>query len=229
MIGTISWVERRVTVSSEAAYALSAMFLGSFVMLLLVAWLSDSRRRPLNPTHDPASVLGIASLVASNLSVLAPFKDLDQTQKKDMVAALKDRSYITFPRELREVPKTSTRPISECLYCPFPPRILFPVSSVVLEKILRVLLPVLSGQMQMDFFEALYNWDCLITVLYPLVLSVTRLVLMFIGHKNGTIRISKWKPFAARRRTLFRFAFYLIALVVAISVLYRSTNQSALN
>jgi hypothetical protein len=52
---------------------------------------------------------------------------------------------------------------------------------------------------------------------------------MFIGHKNGTTRISKWKPFAARRRTLFGFAFYLIALVVAISVLYRSADQSALH
>jgi hypothetical protein len=113
VVGKMQSVKRRITVSPEVAYALSALFFVSFGLLLLVTWLSRAQRRPLNLAHDPASVLGITSLIVSDASVLSPLRELDQTSKKQMVAALRDRYYSTSPGRLFEVQKQSYA-ISTC-------------------------------------------------------------------------------------------------------------------
>ena len=70
--GKTAAFQRRITVSPETAYVLSALFLLSFTLLSLVTWMSRAQQRPLNLVHDPASVLGIATLVTTNTSVLPP-------------------------------------------------------------------------------------------------------------------------------------------------------------
>ncbi|KAL5393093.1 hypothetical protein PMIN06_001716 [Paraphaeosphaeria minitans] len=101
--GSLMASERRITVRMEAAAALVALFASCFFTMLGVIWLSTVRRRPLHLTHEPATVLGIVSLVSSNPSVLASLRDLDQASTAELRSVLKGRFFSTSHGHLREV------------------------------------------------------------------------------------------------------------------------------
>lgn len=103
LMGSTTVSERRITVRMEAAAALVALLAFCFVALLGIIWLASVQRRPLHLTHEPATVLGTVSLVASNPSVLASLRDLDQASTGELRAALKGRFFSTSHGHLKEI------------------------------------------------------------------------------------------------------------------------------
>lgn len=100
--GKRSTIERRVIVQLEVAVTVATLFFLSSIMLLWVIWLSRLARRPLNLTHDPATVLGCMTIVASNESLLLSLCGLDQANKRELELALSSRMYSTSPGLLHE-------------------------------------------------------------------------------------------------------------------------------
>jgi hypothetical protein len=94
--------ERRITVKMEIAATLGALFVISSFMLLYVTWISRLKRRPLNLTHDPATVLGSTALAASNTELLSSLRGLDQATERELRLALRSRQYFTTPGQLHE-------------------------------------------------------------------------------------------------------------------------------
>ncbi|CAI6338340.1 unnamed protein product [Periconia digitata] len=109
--GTKTTTERRIIVRFEIAVALAALFFLSFLMLAHLTWISRLRQRPLNLTHDPATVLGCVSLIASNPQVLASLRHLDQSTQKELESELKLKQFYTSPGQLHERHE-SGRPVS---------------------------------------------------------------------------------------------------------------------
>ena len=241
IVGKMQSVQRRITVSPVAAYVISTLFFISFGMLLLVTWLSRVRWRPLNLAHDPASVLGITSLVVSDASVLLPLRGLDQTSKKQMVAALRDTRYSTSPGRLFEVQKQSdairTGKVFHFQILLQSPRSLcyhrrgtstaFSVQCLLLDK---------AGLCKaISIFLPFHSCSCMFHKEYviPLIFSIyttslgSQLIITAYTIKAGSI-VQNWIPTILKRRTLFAFFVYLISLVVAITVLNRFANRSSL-
>jgi hypothetical protein len=108
--------ERRITVRVEAAAALVALFAFCFFTMLGIIWLSTVRRRPLHLTHEPATVLGTVSLVSSNPSILASFRDLDQASTAELRSVLKGRFFSTSHGHLKEVSKSGQLELSGNFY-----------------------------------------------------------------------------------------------------------------
>ncbi|KAF1960031.1 hypothetical protein CC80DRAFT_590362 [Byssothecium circinans] len=94
--------ERRITVKMELAATVAALLLLSSFMLLYITWISRLSRRPLNLVHDPATVLGCTTLVASNKSLLSSLHGLDQATQHELELALHSRQYFTTPGQLHE-------------------------------------------------------------------------------------------------------------------------------
>ncbi|KAF2466614.1 uncharacterized protein BDR25DRAFT_293541 [Lindgomyces ingoldianus] len=100
--GQSTFIERRVVVILGVGILMAAFFFVSFCLLVLAFWLSRLHQRPLNLVVDPATPLGVASLVASHRDTLTSLHALDQASKKDLQMALHDRKYATFPNVLTE-------------------------------------------------------------------------------------------------------------------------------
>jgi hypothetical protein len=89
-------VVNRIVVNPQVAIAMSVLFLVSSIWLGMVAWLSRLCRRPLNLKHDPSTMLGIASLVTREASVLSPFRYFDQATAKEIRLYFKTYHYETY-------------------------------------------------------------------------------------------------------------------------------------
>jgi hypothetical protein len=112
IVAEVTSFERRILVRLEAAVILSTLFFSSFLMFLVVIWSSRLSRRPLNLRHDPATVLGTTSLVASSAGVLFSLKPLDQANESELKRALENRRFATYPGHLYEIHKHQTREIA---------------------------------------------------------------------------------------------------------------------
>lgn len=112
LIGRTTVPQRRITVRMEAAASLVALFAFCFFGMLGIIWLSSVRRRPLHLTHEPATVLGTVSLVASNPSVLSSMRDLDQASTGELRSALKGRYFSTSHGHLKEMARNGQAEVS---------------------------------------------------------------------------------------------------------------------
>lgn len=82
--GKTAVVERRIVVSTVVGIILAATMLLSAFMLLLVAFHTRLRQRPLNLPQDPVSFKVIASLVASRSDTRVLFEDTDRASEYAM-------------------------------------------------------------------------------------------------------------------------------------------------
>ena len=112
LTGTTTVSQRRITVRMEAAAALISLLAFCFFSMLGIIWLSSVRRRPLHLTHEPATVLGTVSLVASNPSVLSSLRDLDQASTGELRSALKGRYFSTSHGHLKELARNGQSEVS---------------------------------------------------------------------------------------------------------------------
>lgn len=117
----VATVEQRIVVSRETAYTLFALFALSLIILQIITWLSRPQRRPLNLLYDPATILGMTSLVVQDRNTLSSFEHLDQTCKKNLEAAFQKRHYSTSINSLhKERDRVSSSTPGKC--CPPPTR-----------------------------------------------------------------------------------------------------------
>lgn len=93
--GTLYDIETRVVVQPGSAGALGALFAVSFLLLLAVWWCSQPRRRPLHLKEDPASTLGVATLIAHNGRVSSGFQAFRQPSAKDLHDRLNGQQFHT--------------------------------------------------------------------------------------------------------------------------------------
>lgn len=100
LVGHLTIVERRVLVTVRAAIALAILLFGSFCLIILIWRLSDVRARPLNIQQDPATALGILSLVALNAKMQQGFRGLSQYTIKDMETRFDNKCFYTTPNTL---------------------------------------------------------------------------------------------------------------------------------
>jgi hypothetical protein len=71
-------VKRRVLVNFETAITICVTLWTSSFLLVLIAWLSSPRNRPLGVISDPGTIVGAASLIASSSTELqTAFQDID--------------------------------------------------------------------------------------------------------------------------------------------------------
>jgi hypothetical protein len=82
--GTTAIIERRIVVSTVVGIILAATMLLSALMLLLVAFHTRLRQRPLNLPQDPASFKVIASLISSRSDTRGLFEDMDRASEYAM-------------------------------------------------------------------------------------------------------------------------------------------------
>jgi hypothetical protein len=106
--GKIFSVKRRVVVVTEVAITLAVLLFVSFVLLTFTLHLSRLRRRPLNLSNDPATPLGLATLVAIDRDALNPLRLLDQASKTERELALKEKAYVTSSVTLHEAQALSS-------------------------------------------------------------------------------------------------------------------------
>ncbi|KAJ5888389.1 hypothetical protein N7495_008430 [Penicillium taxi] len=95
MQGTVDIVETRVVVQDGPAIALGILLAISLLLLLAVWWLSRLQRRPLNLHKDPATVIGIAYLIAQNMRARSGFLPLRQPSKVELQKKLGGEVYST--------------------------------------------------------------------------------------------------------------------------------------
>jgi hypothetical protein len=95
--------ERRIVTNREVAATLCILLVTSFAIFLTILFLSRLNRRPLNISHDPSTLLGIGSLVVSDVSVLSTFLGMDLSDRKTLKSEFSSRRYVTLPNVLREV------------------------------------------------------------------------------------------------------------------------------
>ncbi|ORY17514.1 hypothetical protein BCR34DRAFT_596983 [Clohesyomyces aquaticus] len=100
--GQSMFTERRIVLVPEVGILMAIFFFLSFCLLISILWFSRLKYRPLHLVFDPASPLGVASLVASHRNVLAPFRSLDQATKQALQIALQKRKYLTHSGALAE-------------------------------------------------------------------------------------------------------------------------------
>ncbi|KAJ5693135.1 hypothetical protein N7462_002558 [Penicillium macrosclerotiorum] len=98
--GVIHDIESRVVVQAGPAIALGVLFGASFVLLLVVWWGAQLRRRPLNLKDDPASTLGVACLMAQNDRVRSGFQVFRQPSGKHLREMLHGQWFYTDPHGL---------------------------------------------------------------------------------------------------------------------------------
>lgn len=103
MRGQVHKVENRVVVQASAAVALGVLFAISFILLLLVWWLAQLRRRPLNLEEDPASAIGVACLMAHNSRTKSGFSSFLQPSSKDLSETLGRVRFCTDSRGLSRI------------------------------------------------------------------------------------------------------------------------------
>jgi hypothetical protein len=119
-LGEQTVFERRVTVSMEAAALLAGLFFVSSLLLIYVTCFSRTTQRPLNLVHDPATVLGSTSLVASSPDVLLSLRELDQTTAHGLKLLLGHHKYVSSPGRIHgdvvdgQLAVGGTRPLSKC-------------------------------------------------------------------------------------------------------------------
>ncbi|KAJ5552258.1 hypothetical protein N7494_001636 [Penicillium frequentans] len=95
MQGQVNSVETRVVVQSGAAIALGILFAISFLLVVTVWWLSQLRKRPLNLQRDPATVVGVAYLIAQNPRTRSGFQCLRQPSSNELQKRLDGELFYT--------------------------------------------------------------------------------------------------------------------------------------
>ncbi|EAW15029.1 DUF3433 domain-containing protein [Aspergillus clavatus NRRL 1] len=103
ILGETETVERRVVVVAGPAIAMGVLFFVSLCLLLAIWWLSRLRNRPLRLDSDPATAASVAHLIADNDRTRMFFRELDQSSRKVMEIALKDRRYRIDEEGISEV------------------------------------------------------------------------------------------------------------------------------
>lgn len=86
--GKVHDVQARVVVQPLAAIALGTLFAFSFFFAVAVWWLSRLRRRPLNLKEDPASALGVATLLTHNARTIETFRGFKHLSGKGLHESL---------------------------------------------------------------------------------------------------------------------------------------------
>ncbi|KAI2792564.1 hypothetical protein POX_b02602 [Penicillium oxalicum] len=106
--GTTVKVETRILVQKGPAVALGVLFAVSCLLLMILWWRSQCRYRPLNLRESPASVLGVAALIARNDRVDSGFQIFRQPTAKDLRERLDGQRFHTTSCGLsRSVPSQS--------------------------------------------------------------------------------------------------------------------------
>ena len=100
MQGQVHKVESRVIVQSSVAIALGVLFSLSFILLLVVWWFVQLQHRPLNLKEDPASAMGVASLMAQNARTKSGFAAFRQPSSQGLNEALTGEWFCTDPHGL---------------------------------------------------------------------------------------------------------------------------------
>jgi hypothetical protein len=103
-------IERRIFVSTEVAALLCGLFSVSFCLFLVIMWLLRPKKRPLNISRDPSTVLGLSALIVSNTSVLPKFAALDLSDRQGLKTALAKEIFFTTPNVLQ---KANSEPRSD--------------------------------------------------------------------------------------------------------------------
>lgn len=86
--GQVASVERRIVVSFVAGILLTAAFLLSSLMIVLVIGYTRLNERPLNISEDPSSTMAIASLIGSGQNTRVLFEGMDTTSQGWMQKSL---------------------------------------------------------------------------------------------------------------------------------------------
>ena len=108
-MGTRSDIGRRVIVSRPVASVICGVSILSVAMLTVVLSLLRSGHQELNTFHDPNTIAGVISLVASNHSLLSKFKLLSQCNRRELKAMIKDHVFVTSSGTLFEIQRDDER------------------------------------------------------------------------------------------------------------------------
>lgn len=108
MQGQVHKVEDRVVVQASAAVSLGVLFAVSFIILLFVWWLAQLHRRPLNLNEDPASAIGVASLMAQNARTKPVVSAFRQPSSKELNETLKEVRFCTDSHGLSRISSEET-------------------------------------------------------------------------------------------------------------------------
>jgi Protein of unknown function (DUF3433) len=106
--GQVTVVETRVVVTRAVAIILVVLFFISLCLMLPIWFLSGLHHRPLNLCHDPATAMGVASLIAYEPGAWLALQSLDQASKKDVEESLRGQCYYTTPNAIHELDPGST-------------------------------------------------------------------------------------------------------------------------
>lgn len=94
-IGNATSLEERVIVLAEIGITLAALFFVSSVLMVVVYFSSRLRRRPLNLSADPASIIGLSLLLRPLSAQTSTFKRLHSGLRSDYYTALQREKYLT--------------------------------------------------------------------------------------------------------------------------------------
>lgn len=86
--GKLHDVQSRVVVQPVIAITLGILLAFSFFLALAVWWFSRPQRRPLNLTEDPASTLGVATLLMHNGQTTSAFQSFRHPDDQDVHQSL---------------------------------------------------------------------------------------------------------------------------------------------
>lgn len=93
--GEVTIVEERVIVLTEIAVALAVLFGVSLTQFLAIFWFSRLGRRPLNLQSDPASTVGMSTLLNPQLSGISTLKGMHAASKHDLYGLLRNKTFHT--------------------------------------------------------------------------------------------------------------------------------------
>lgn len=110
-------IQSRVVVNSEVAITLSVLLTISFALLLLVWYSSRPRVRPLELEVDPATTIGIVSLIASGTNAREDLQRLNQPSKTELTNILHPKTYYTYQNVLFKTPSNQNTGNGKILEC----------------------------------------------------------------------------------------------------------------
>jgi hypothetical protein len=175
---TTTQVERRIVVVFEVAVLLATLFIFSFILLIIIYWISRSSRMPLNLFEDPATSLGTARLITDRHQTNLEFAQFDRASTMDIASILAEERYVMSPGTLRS-----------------------------------------SGRNEKSDFGKLSpkHHSCLF---------LTDSTAVYIEHTS--VFYHDWRPSHLRLRSLTILLLFIVAIIVAIVVLYHFSQMSKL-